>query len=222
MAMVSCPKCSHQTKQSFYPTWVLVAALVLFPVGLLAFFAGRKPTSCENCGHTWNGKDRSATSTRPSGHLAQETRSIAPRFFGILMSVLALFTSLYVTRTGLPFIKSHKGNVSISVSNLSVDHKIDNKKRIKAMNAVINIKNVGSTPFDSVDIKCTVKESGAITNGKPDFFVYEREITLGPIPANSQQSFPVVMGESFDSAVQGYGASNDWGCSCVLSKVKGK
>jgi hypothetical protein len=53
MAMVSCPKCSKQTAQSFFPVWVIVVAICLFPFGLLALLAGRKPTTCEECGNTW-------------------------------------------------------------------------------------------------------------------------------------------------------------------------
>jgi len=53
MALISCPKCSQQTPQSGFPVWEIVVAICFFPLGLLALLAGRKPTSCSHCGHTW-------------------------------------------------------------------------------------------------------------------------------------------------------------------------
>jgi len=53
MAMVSCPKCSKTTKGGGFPTWTIVVSICLFPVGLLALLAGRKPTVCQHCGHSW-------------------------------------------------------------------------------------------------------------------------------------------------------------------------
>ncbi len=53
MAMLSCPKCSSATPTSGYPFWVIVVAICFFPVGLLALLVGRKPSTCPNCGYTW-------------------------------------------------------------------------------------------------------------------------------------------------------------------------
>jgi hypothetical protein len=53
MAQVSCPKCSTMTQQGGFPTWTIVVSICLFPVGLLALLAGRTPTRCPSCGHTW-------------------------------------------------------------------------------------------------------------------------------------------------------------------------
>jgi hypothetical protein len=53
MAMVSCPKCSKQTAQGGFPAWEIIVAICFFPLGLLALLAGRKPTTCQHCGNTW-------------------------------------------------------------------------------------------------------------------------------------------------------------------------
>ena len=48
MAAISCPKCNTLTVQAGYPAWVIIVAICLFPLGLLALLAGRKPTTCGN------------------------------------------------------------------------------------------------------------------------------------------------------------------------------
>ncbi len=53
MAALSCPKCNAVAERGGYPVWVIVVAICLFPVGLLALLAGRKPTRCPACAHTW-------------------------------------------------------------------------------------------------------------------------------------------------------------------------
>jgi hypothetical protein len=53
MAIISCPKCSSPTIRSGYPAWVILVAIFLFPIGLLALLAGRKPTRCHQCGFCW-------------------------------------------------------------------------------------------------------------------------------------------------------------------------
>ncbi|MCB0811035.1 MAG: DUF2367 domain-containing protein [Flavobacteriales bacterium] len=53
MAIVSCPKCSQTTKRAGFPAWQIVVAICFFPLGLLALLAGRKPTICQHCGHTF-------------------------------------------------------------------------------------------------------------------------------------------------------------------------
>lgn len=53
MALLSCPKCTGVAERGGYPAWVIIVAICLFPVGLLALLAGRKPTSCSTCGHMW-------------------------------------------------------------------------------------------------------------------------------------------------------------------------
>lgn len=55
MALVSCPKCSKTTQQGGFPGWALVVAICAFPLGLLALLAGRKPTICQSCNHTFQG-----------------------------------------------------------------------------------------------------------------------------------------------------------------------
>lgn len=53
MAAISCPKCSAIQERAGYPAWVIIVAICFFPFGLLALLAGRKPTFCAKCGHTW-------------------------------------------------------------------------------------------------------------------------------------------------------------------------
>jgi len=50
---LSCPKCGTLTERAGYPAWVIIVAICLFPVGLLALLAGRKPTVCPKCGNAW-------------------------------------------------------------------------------------------------------------------------------------------------------------------------
>ena len=53
MAIVSCPKCSHQATQGGVPAWQIIVAICFFPLGLLALLAGRNPTTRPSCGHIW-------------------------------------------------------------------------------------------------------------------------------------------------------------------------
>lgn len=53
MAVTSCPKCNGITRKAGFPAWVVILCIILFPVGLLALLAGRKPTTCSNCSFTW-------------------------------------------------------------------------------------------------------------------------------------------------------------------------
>jgi hypothetical protein len=53
MAVVSCPKCNAITSQAGFPVWAIIVSICLFPFGLLALLAGRKPTRCPSCGFTW-------------------------------------------------------------------------------------------------------------------------------------------------------------------------
>lgn len=53
MAQVTCPKCNTLTPQGGFPAWAIIVSICLFPVGLLALLAGRSPTSCPNCGNSW-------------------------------------------------------------------------------------------------------------------------------------------------------------------------
>ncbi len=50
---LSCPKCDRLCKIGARPISQVVAAIALFPFGLLTFLAGRGPTACKNCGHRW-------------------------------------------------------------------------------------------------------------------------------------------------------------------------
>ena len=55
MSNLSCPKCGELTKRGGYKAWQIIVAVCLFPIGLLALLADRNPTTCQKCGHTWNG-----------------------------------------------------------------------------------------------------------------------------------------------------------------------
>ncbi len=46
---ISCPKCSLPTKQAGFSAWIWLVAVCFFPMGLLAFAAGRDPTECRHC-----------------------------------------------------------------------------------------------------------------------------------------------------------------------------
>lgn len=50
---LSCPKCGTPAERGGYPAWVIIVAICLFPVGLLALLAGRKPTICPSCRNAW-------------------------------------------------------------------------------------------------------------------------------------------------------------------------
>ena len=50
---LSCPKCSELAAKGKFNTWQIIVSICFFPIGLLSLLAGRKPTSCKKCGHTW-------------------------------------------------------------------------------------------------------------------------------------------------------------------------
>lgn len=53
MAELSCPKCNATAIRGSYAGWQILVAICLFPVGLLSLLAGRQPTKCSKCGHSW-------------------------------------------------------------------------------------------------------------------------------------------------------------------------
>lgn len=53
MAQLNCPKCDALATRGGIPTWQIIVAICFFPIGLLALLAGRKPTVCPSCGHSW-------------------------------------------------------------------------------------------------------------------------------------------------------------------------
>jgi len=54
MAQISCPKCSKLTAQGGFAVWQILVSICFFPLGLLSLLAGRKPTVCAFCGHTFS------------------------------------------------------------------------------------------------------------------------------------------------------------------------
>jgi len=53
MAQVTCPKCNKATKSAGFAGWQIWVSICLFPLGLLSLLAGRQPTKCSSCGHTF-------------------------------------------------------------------------------------------------------------------------------------------------------------------------
>ncbi len=54
MAKISCPKCNTLVDKAGFSAWQIFAAILLFPIGLLALLAGTKRTECHNCGYKWH------------------------------------------------------------------------------------------------------------------------------------------------------------------------
>jgi len=52
--LVSCPECKRLVERGGFQTWQLVCMIGLFPLGLLASLAGRKPSICHDCGFRWS------------------------------------------------------------------------------------------------------------------------------------------------------------------------
>ena len=50
---ISCIRCGYLTRQGGFRAWQIIVSILFFPFGLLSLLAGRAPTSCERCGHTW-------------------------------------------------------------------------------------------------------------------------------------------------------------------------
>jgi hypothetical protein len=53
MALISCPKCDKTTEKAGFAKWQVIVSICFFPLGLLSLLAGRKPTTCQHCGHIW-------------------------------------------------------------------------------------------------------------------------------------------------------------------------
>jgi DNA-directed RNA polymerase subunit RPC12/RpoP len=49
MTVISCPECRARTRPGGFRVWQIVCSIILFPVGLLALLAGRKPAECPSC-----------------------------------------------------------------------------------------------------------------------------------------------------------------------------
>lgn len=50
---LSCPKCGTLATRGGFYAWQLIVSICAFPLGLLSLLAGRKPTTCPKCSHTW-------------------------------------------------------------------------------------------------------------------------------------------------------------------------
>ena len=53
MSHVSCPKCNAMATRGGFHVWQIIVSICFFPIGLLSLLAGRKPTQCNSCGHSW-------------------------------------------------------------------------------------------------------------------------------------------------------------------------
>lgn len=54
-SQLSCPKCSALAEQGGFSAWQWIVSICFFPIGLLSLLAGRKPTVCPKCNHSWKG-----------------------------------------------------------------------------------------------------------------------------------------------------------------------
>ena len=50
---ISCPKCGQLVKRGGFRAWQILLSIFLFPIGLLFLLAGREPSKCTKCGHSW-------------------------------------------------------------------------------------------------------------------------------------------------------------------------
>ena len=53
MASISCPKCNGIANRGGFAAWQIIVAICFFPIGMLSLLAGRQPSGCTACGHTW-------------------------------------------------------------------------------------------------------------------------------------------------------------------------
>ncbi len=51
--IVTCPRCASPANRGGFRVWTIVVSILLFPFGLLALLAPRKPTICPRCGLVW-------------------------------------------------------------------------------------------------------------------------------------------------------------------------
>ena len=51
--IVTCPKCTNNVQRGSYPIWVIIVAIIFFPIGLLALLAGRQASVCAACGNAF-------------------------------------------------------------------------------------------------------------------------------------------------------------------------
>ena len=52
-----CPKCETMNTETGYPVWIFAVAILLFPIGTLAFNAGKKKMRCASCSDCWRPAD---------------------------------------------------------------------------------------------------------------------------------------------------------------------
>lgn len=98
MTVVKCPKCSSLNPEAGYPVWVFVVALFLFPIGTIAFAAGKKKIHCANCSNVWKSKDEQKWwSFNHSAH------AIAIKIARIILCV-GLVVSIFTLGIALPAV----------------------------------------------------------------------------------------------------------------------
>ena len=56
MASITCPNCNQHTERGDVSAWIIIVAIIIFPIGLFAFFSDSKPTKCATCNHIWLAK----------------------------------------------------------------------------------------------------------------------------------------------------------------------
>ena len=51
--ITTCPKCGGTATRGQFSAWQFAVAICFFPIGLVALLAGRQPTKCPSCNHSW-------------------------------------------------------------------------------------------------------------------------------------------------------------------------
>ena len=52
-AVTTCPKCGKPARRGQFAVWQFILVVCFFPIGLLSLLAGRQPSECPQCGHSW-------------------------------------------------------------------------------------------------------------------------------------------------------------------------
>jgi hypothetical protein len=52
-SQLSCPKCGEMAARGGFKGWQILAAILLFPIGLIALLLDREPTRCPECRYAW-------------------------------------------------------------------------------------------------------------------------------------------------------------------------
>ena len=59
-ATTTCPKCGEPARRGQFAVWQFILVVCFFPIGLLGLLAGRQPSECPHCGHSWEPQQRTS------------------------------------------------------------------------------------------------------------------------------------------------------------------